>query len=101
MLQKMGFKAGQGLGKSGEGRTEPVAVEIKTDRGGLGREAAVREVAQRKVDILKRRMMAANSSADLGEFRNRKKDEAVQRLVFADLNKSRRMVKNIIYIFSK
>ncbi len=93
MLQKMGFKAGQGLGKSGEGRTEPVAVEIKADRGGLGREAAIKEVAEKKLVMLKRRIESQSSATSLGEFRNRKKDEAVQRLLHADFNKSRRMVK--------
>ena len=38
LLEKMGWKDGQGLGKQGEGRTEPVAASSKTagDTGGLG-----------------------------------------------------------------
>lgn len=92
MLQKMGFKPGQGLGKSGEGRTEPLAVEIKADRGGLGRDAAVKDVAQRKLELLKRRIASQSDETSLGAFRNRKKDEALQRINLADLNKSRRMV---------
>ncbi|XP_052767734.1 G patch domain-containing protein 11-like [Mya arenaria] len=38
LLQKMGYKPGMALGKFGEGRKEPVQVELKTGRGGLGRE---------------------------------------------------------------
>ncbi len=50
MLQRMGYKAGEGLGKreeeggAGKGRLEPIAVEVKADRGGLGREAVLKEV---------------------------------------------------------
>ncbi|KAL4239817.1 G patch domain-containing protein 11 [Mactra antiquata] len=39
LLQKMGYKPGMAIGKSGIGRTEPVPVELKTGRGGLGRDA--------------------------------------------------------------
>eukprot|EP00286_Rhodomonas_abbreviata_P012251 CAMPEP_0181337304 /NCGR_PEP_ID=MMETSP1101-20121128/27936_1 /TAXON_ID=46948 /ORGANISM="Rhodomonas abbreviata, Strain Caron Lab Isolate" /LENGTH=148 /DNA_ID=CAMNT_0023447767 /DNA_START=127 /DNA_END=570 /DNA_ORIENTATION=+ len=36
MLAKMGFKAGQGLGKNEAGTTEPVDVRIRGGRKGLG-----------------------------------------------------------------
>ena len=36
MLQKMGWKEGKGLGKESSGRLEPVPVEHKNDRSGLG-----------------------------------------------------------------
>lgn len=39
LLQKMGYKPGMVIGKKGTGMAEPVPIEIKTDRGGLGREA--------------------------------------------------------------
>ena len=37
MLTKMGYKAGEGLGKSNSGRIEPIPIEVKNDRGGLGK----------------------------------------------------------------
>merc|ERR1719158_427162 len=40
MLAKMGYKAGDSLGKDNTGRVEPVGVEVKVGRGGLGRETA-------------------------------------------------------------
>ncbi|XP_071790348.1 G patch domain-containing protein 11-like isoform X2 [Asterias amurensis] len=43
MLEKMGYKSGMGLGKKGGGRSEPVPVEIKTGRGGLGRESQMKD----------------------------------------------------------
>lgn len=91
MLQKMGFKPGNGLGKLGEGRTEPIALEVKADRAGLGREAAVKEIMQRKLTMLQKRMAAQSDPGSLCAFRNRKKNEAIQRLTHADLMKSQRM----------
>ena len=41
--------------------------------------------------MLAKKTAEQSSSSGLNEFRNRKKDEATQRLTFADLNKSRRM----------
>lgn len=35
LLQKMGWKQGEGLGKNNEGSTEPLALDFKTDRKGL------------------------------------------------------------------
>jgi hypothetical protein len=93
MLQKMGYNPGKGLGKTGEGRVEPVAVEIKVDRAGLGREAAVKDILQRKMTMLQNRIASQSNSTSVAEFRNRKKDEAVQKLVHADLRKSQRMCK--------
>ncbi|KAK4030015.1 G patch domain-containing protein 11 [Daphnia magna] len=91
MLQKMGYNPGKGLGKTEEGRVEPVAVEIKTTRAGLGREAAVKDILQRKMTMLQNRISSQNSSTSVTEFRNRKKDEAVQKLILVDLRKSQRM----------
>ena len=93
MLQKMGYNPGKGLGKTEEGRVEPVAVEVKVDRAGLGREAAVKDILKRKMTMLQNRIASQSNSTSVAEFRNRKKDEAVQKLVHADLRKSQRMCK--------
>ena len=39
MLQKMGFKPGDGLGKEGDGIKEPVEIKLKYDKLGIGHEA--------------------------------------------------------------
>lgn len=95
MLRKMGYNPGEGLGKAGEGRTEPVPVELKADRGGLGREAAIKEIVSRKLTMLARKISNQSSTSSLAEFRNRMKDQATQRLVAADLRKSQRMCENL------
>ena len=49
IMAKMGYKAGEGLGKYITGRVEPVSVEIKDDRRGLGHETALKEIAKQTV----------------------------------------------------
>ena len=56
--------AGQSLGKaSTSGRTEPVQIEVKTGRGGIGRDAVLKDLAEKKERIRKehieRRLRAA------------------------------------------
>ena len=36
LLAKMGYIAGESLGKSNSGRVEPIPIEVKSDRSGLG-----------------------------------------------------------------
>jgi hypothetical protein len=44
MLAKMGYKPGTSIGKNehneGKALKEPIAIEIKTNRGGLGRQGS-------------------------------------------------------------
>jgi len=89
------YNPGEGLGKSGEGRTEPVSVELKADRGGLGRDAAIKEIMNQKLTMLARKISNQSSTSSLTEYRNRMKDQATQRLVAVDLKKSQRMCQNL------
>ena len=36
MLAKMGYREGQGIGIAGQGRIDPVGVDLKASRSGLG-----------------------------------------------------------------
>ena len=51
MLLKMGFKEGQGLGEEGKGKKEPVGVEIKEGRRGLGWELAVQQQQKARTQV--------------------------------------------------
>merc|ERR1712071_342655 len=68
---------------------------LKADRGGLGRDAAVKEIMSRKLTMLARKISSQSSASSLTEFRNRMKDQASQRLTAADLRKSQRMCENL------
>lgn len=51
LMKKMGYKAGEGLGRDGKTSiVEPISVEIKLDRGGLGQA----EARQRKCEEIER-----------------------------------------------
>lgn len=97
MLQKMGFKEGQTLGKTGDsGIKVPISVQVKNDRGGLGRDAAIKEIqeyrAQARIKRLKnndeeqitpeeyRRQMALKSQTKQIDFDLIKAQRACERL---------------------
>lgn len=74
MMAKLGFKPGAALGKEGgDARTEPVAVELKADRRGIGADAdrkrKIRELAEEKEGEVKRR------KEDEGDYRERMRVE--------------------------
>lgn len=70
MMAKMGFKAGSGLGAAGnEGRTRPVELGMKDDKGGIGADSEkkrkIREAAEEAENGVKRTKMTES------EFRER------------------------------
>ncbi|CAA7060636.1 unnamed protein product [Microthlaspi erraticum] len=48
MLKQMGYKPGSALGKEGSGRAEPVTMDIRRSRAGVGREDPVKEKRKRE-----------------------------------------------------
>ncbi|CAL1529400.1 unnamed protein product [Lymnaea stagnalis] len=88
MLQKMGYKPGMGIGKLGTGRTEPVPIELKTGRSGLGRDTEMKRKAtemnnMRAVMAVKRRKAAEK---DKETFMGRMSERFNERNVWRDLN---------------
>ena len=53
LLQKMGWKPGQVIGKRGEGYAEPIALTVKIDRKGLstGKEKATKKGPPAMLDL--------------------------------------------------
>ena len=53
LLQKMGWKPGQVIGKRGEGYAEPITLTVKIDRKGLsaGKEKATKKGAPAMLDL--------------------------------------------------
>ena len=51
LLAKMGYKAGDSLGKSNTGIVEPIGFEVKNNRGGLGRETAKKQIKETKAKL--------------------------------------------------
>lgn len=89
MLMKMGYKPGQGIGKSQSGMIEPIPVEVKADRQGLGKtlkkkESYNRENASAKLDNI-----------DTRDFRSRIAQEKIEQLRKIDLRKSQKVCQEL------
>ncbi|XP_076647056.1 G patch domain-containing protein 11 [Halictus rubicundus] len=90
LLMKMGYKPGQGIGKTESGMTEPIGVEVKLDRHGLGKG-------------IKRKQTESKSSADnskldnksMKDFRGRIAQKRAEQLSKADLYKSQKICEQL------
>jgi hypothetical protein len=92
LLQKMGYKPGMAIGKSGTGCVEPVPIALKSDRSGLGRDAALKEIAAEKLAIMARQRARATNAQD---YRARLARKAVERQIEGDLRKSQRICEQM------
>ncbi|RZF39930.1 hypothetical protein LSTR_LSTR002333 [Laodelphax striatellus] len=92
MLQKLGFKPGSGLGKSQEGCKEPIPINVKSDRQGLGRVQAIKEVMEKKAAIMKERQ---NKSQNFSEYRSMLAEEAAARRAEIEFRKSQKVCQQL------
>lgn len=89
MLMKMGYKPGQGIGKSQSGMIEPIPVEVKADRQGLGK-------IQKKKNSHKRGNANAKlDNMDTRDFRSRLAQEKAEQLQKIDLYKSQKVCQEL------
>ncbi|XP_028676715.1 G patch domain-containing protein 11 [Erpetoichthys calabaricus] len=97
LLQKMGYKTGQGLGKEGGGRVEPIPLNIKTDRGGIGLEEVKKRKAEEELDNYRKRtqMKQQAEKQALEDFRLRKRTEKEEHRTEADLQRSQRACEQL------
>ncbi|KAG5830990.1 G patch domain-containing protein 11 isoform X1 [Anguilla rostrata] len=97
MLQKMGYKAGQGLGKDGAGRVEPIPLNIKTDRGGIGIEEVKKRKAEEKLEHYRRKVQVKQhvEKQSLEDYRARMKIEREERQAEGDLRRSQRACEQL------
>ncbi|GAB0095495.1 G patch domain-containing protein 11 [Sergentomyia squamirostris] len=97
LLAKMGYKPGEAIGKSSQGIVEPIGITVKTDRGGLGRDAALKQLAERKREILLQRIKARESTVTITteEYRKRMTQKAEIRQIEGDLGKCQRTCEGL------
>ena len=74
LMAKMGYKSGEGLGKNNTGRVEPVPINLKPSRTGLGREAKDKEIltAIEKARAAAREKNEKVEKLKVKDFRNRR-----------------------------
>jgi len=90
LMQKMGYKEGQGLGVRESGRSTPVNINIKEDRGGLGRDTLIK--AARK-ELTDRKLTNEQTRRDM--FRSKQKLQLNERKIRSDLTKARGVVETL------
>nr|XP_046257614.1 G patch domain-containing protein 11-like isoform X3 [Scatophagus argus] len=97
LLQKMGYKAGQGLGKEGAGRVDPIPLNIKMDRGGIGMEEAKKRKAEEELEHYRQKVRAKqqNETKSLEDFRSRVRTEREERKIEGDLRRSQRACEQL------
>ncbi|XP_075718928.1 G patch domain-containing protein 11 [Rhinoderma darwinii] len=92
LLQKMGYKKGQALGKKGDGIVEPIPLNIKTGRSGIGHEEMKKRKAEENLENFRRkiqmRQQAEERAAD--DFRLRMRSKKEEQKLEGDLRKSQR-----------
>ncbi|XP_039493674.1 G patch domain-containing protein 11 [Drosophila santomea] len=100
LLAKMGYKAGSGLGKTSDARTEPVRITIKTGRGGLGRETAVAELTLKRQE-LRRAHLLSKVGIESGEevtteaYRRRATHKAEERKLQYDIKRCQQTCESL------
>ncbi|KAJ8448152.1 hypothetical protein Cgig2_031876 [Carnegiea gigantea] len=55
LLRQMGYTPGSALGKEGSGQAEPIGLEIRRSRAGIGREHPLKEKARREKEMVERK----------------------------------------------
>ncbi|VDI81820.1 Hypothetical predicted protein [Mytilus galloprovincialis] len=97
LLAKMGYKPGMGIGKQGEGRKEPVGINFRTGRGGLGAEADRKRrkenwTAMRASRHIKRQKMESNLKRD---FQQRMSSKFTDGKAERDVIKSQKVCEHL------
>ena len=97
LLAKMGYKAGDSLGKSNTGIVEPIGFEVKNNRGGLGREIAKKQIKETKAKLrsLKKTSNSVPFSAE--DFRASQSKKLKAKKVEGDLYRLVQCLQVIFY----
>lgn len=74
------------------GRVEPIGIVLKSDRKGLGRDAALKEIRELKKSIIHNRQSTGPSVC---EFREKQAQEASERLDRSDLLRCQRVCRQM------
>ncbi|KAI8124394.1 hypothetical protein FF38_07199 [Lucilia cuprina] len=108
LLTKMGYKPGQALGKPVNNEEtscsnlqtnrliEPIGITLKTDRQGLGREAALQELKHMRTKILQERLRKeAGGATSIEDFRRRTNQKHEEKFVLNALRRCQVTCENL------
>ncbi|KAG8224523.1 hypothetical protein J437_LFUL004214 [Ladona fulva] len=95
LLQKMGYKPGEALGKTVKGPIVPVKIEVKGDRSGLGRKSSTKLVMEAKKRAEEKTESLEESKVTTQDFRKRITSDVKRRHAETDLVSSQRACYNL------
>ncbi|XP_010594171.1 G patch domain-containing protein 11 isoform X2 [Loxodonta africana] len=97
LLQKMGYKSGQALGKTGDGIVEPIPLNIKTGKSGIGHEALLKRKAEENLESYRRKVHMKNQAQEKAaeQFRMRLKNKQDEMKLEGDLKRSQRACQQL------
>ncbi|KAK7345127.1 hypothetical protein VNO77_15588 [Canavalia gladiata] len=87
LLKQMGYTPGSALGKLGSGRAEPVGLEIRRSRAGIGLDDPHKEKRKREEIVMERKRM--KEEVLMEEFGSRQKSQWQSRRVIINYNKAK------------
>ncbi|XVE96073.1 hypothetical protein REPUB_Repub02eG0190000 [Reevesia pubescens] len=87
LLKQMGYTPGSALGKEGSGRAEPVGLDIRRSRAGIGREDPLKE--KRKREEIEFESKKKNEEALMAEFGSWLKSQWRSRRVVVNYKKAK------------
>ncbi|XP_056423394.1 G patch domain-containing protein 11 isoform X2 [Hyla sarda] len=92
LLQKMGYKKGQALGKKGDGIIEPIPLNIKTGRSGIGHEEMKKRKAEENLESFRRKVLMSQKAQEQAadDFRVRMRSKKEEQKLEGDLRKSQK-----------
>ncbi|KAF2013288.1 G-patch-domain-containing protein [Aaosphaeria arxii CBS 175.79] len=93
MMEKMGFKQGSTLGKSKDARKEPIGIQTKDDRSGIGLESEKkRKFREQAEEVLSR---AKRSKEDEGDWREMQRQKQKEGRRMKDLANAQRTAERL------
>lgn len=96
LMAKMGYKPGNSLGKSNTGIVEPIGVEVKNNRGGLGAEKAIKQIQETKAKLRSARRKTTNSAPISAEdFRASQSKKIKEKRVEGDLFRAQKAAQHL------
>ena len=95
LLAKMGYKAGESLGKSNTGRVEPIPIELKNNRSGLGREAVKKQIKETKAKLRLQKSSANSNIMSAEDFRASQSKKMKSKRTESDLFRAQKACRQL------
>ncbi|KAG6580816.1 G patch domain-containing protein 11 [Cucurbita argyrosperma subsp. argyrosperma] len=87
LLKQMGYTPGAALGKEGSGLAEPVGLEIRRSRAGIGRQDPIKE--KKKQEVIRSERKRNHQEALMEEFGSRQKLQWRSRRIVVNYHKAK------------